>query len=112
MNAKNSGMPVRMCREKYHQCGVRSRATVSPSLMSCFGYGMRRTLGRRAGQRAEDAVEIRVAEPAVRIEPRAYGLEAVPLRVARRERRRGLEVHLAPVRTATELVHDRLDAAE
>ena len=32
-----SGMPVRMLREKYHQCGRRSSATVSPSWIRLLG---------------------------------------------------------------------------
>jgi hypothetical protein len=37
MRAMTSGIPVRMCFEKNHQCGWRSSATVSPSLMRCRG---------------------------------------------------------------------------
>jgi hypothetical protein len=37
MSARKSGIPVRMCFEKYHQCGCRSSATVSPSLSKCRG---------------------------------------------------------------------------
>src|SRR3954464_4373239 len=39
-----SGMPVRMLREKYHQCGRRSSATVSPSWTRLSGYAMRQRL--------------------------------------------------------------------
>src|SRR5215218_5416606 len=39
-----SGIPVRMLREKYHQCGRRSRARVSPSCTRLSGYGMSRRL--------------------------------------------------------------------
>src|SRR5882724_9279653 len=39
-----SGMPVRMFREKYHQCGRRSSATVSPSWTRLSGYAMRERL--------------------------------------------------------------------
>ncbi len=35
-----SGMPVRMLREKYHQCGRRSSASVSPSWIRLLGYAM------------------------------------------------------------------------
>ena len=48
----------------------------------------------------------------VGVEPRASGLEAVPLRIAGRQRRGLLEVALAPVRAALVVVHDRLDRAE
>ena len=37
MSARKSGIPVRMCFEKYHQCGWRSSATVSPSLIRWRG---------------------------------------------------------------------------
>ena len=49
---------------------------------------------------------------AARVEPRPHRLEAVPLGIARRERRGRLEVALAPVRAAAVVVHDRLDRAE
>src|SRR5436190_1506512 len=44
----NSGMPVRMLREKYHQCGRKSSATVSPSWIRFRGYAMARWYGSRA----------------------------------------------------------------
>src|SRR5438034_8013506 len=47
-----SGMPVRMLREKYHQCGRRSKASVSPSWTRLSGYGIPRAYGRvRPGSR-------------------------------------------------------------
>src|SRR5713101_97787 len=45
----HSGMPVRMFREKYHQCGRRSSASVSLSWIRLSGYPMAsslRQLGR------------------------------------------------------------------
>src|SRR5689334_4294684 len=41
-----SGIPLRMWREKYHQCGRRSSATSSPSLSRRVGYGTPSMLGR------------------------------------------------------------------
>src|SRR5207249_2093533 len=41
-NKKSSGIAVRMCLEKYHQCGRRSSATSSPSLSRRCGYGTKR----------------------------------------------------------------------
>ena len=53
---------------------------------------------RGARGRAEDALGPGVGEAALRVEPRAHRLEAVPLGVARAQRRGRLEVALAPVR--------------
>ena len=38
----SSGIPVRIWRPKYHQCGRRSSATSSFRLSSFVGYGMPR----------------------------------------------------------------------
>src|SRR5687768_12881001 len=104
-SARSSGMPVRMCFEKYHQCGFRSRATSSPSLMRCLGYGIPEGYGSRRrppvgalSDRAEYPVEVGVPEPALGIHLGAHRLEAPPLRVAGGERLRRLPVHLPPVR--------------
>src|SRR5262245_56446573 len=51
-----SGMPVRIWRPKYHQCGRRSSATSSPRLSSFVGYGMRETLRLGPAQLAEAVV--------------------------------------------------------
>src|SRR2546421_8711093 len=111
INTRSNGMPVRMFLEKNHQCGCRSSATVSPSLIRWRGYGTcREYVALRDGP--EHAIEVRVAEDAVRIEPRPACLEACPLRIARRERLGALIVHLAPVRSAADVVHDRFDTME
>ena len=39
MSRRTTAAPVAMCFQKNHQCGFRSRTTVSPSLMSFGGYG-------------------------------------------------------------------------
>ena len=44
----SSGIPVRMLREKYHQCGRRSSATDSPSWIRFLGYAMRVRIRQRA----------------------------------------------------------------
>src|SRR5216684_193905 len=64
------------------------------------------------GAGLEHALEIGVAEHAVRVEAVADRDELVPLRVSRSQRGRGLEVELAPVRAALVRVHDRLHLAE
>src|SRR3954447_1178218 len=51
-----SGMPVRMLREKYHQCGRRSRATVSPSWIRLSGYAIAERLRLRPAQFVEARV--------------------------------------------------------
>ncbi len=48
----NSGIPVKMFREKYHQCGRRSSASVSPSWMRSLGYGMGKEYGSARRKRA------------------------------------------------------------
>ena len=67
---------------------------------------------RRPGGRAQHPVGVGVGEDAVGVQPRADRLEVLPARVARGERRRRLEVALAPVRPAAVGVGDRLDGAE
>src|SRR5262245_36752273 len=44
-NSSSSGIAVRMCFEKNHQCGRRSRATSSPSLSNLLGYGTSAIVG-------------------------------------------------------------------
>src|SRR3954467_4859074 len=56
-----SGMPVRMLREKYHQCGRRSSATVSPSWIRFSGYA----IAERLCLRPAEFVEARVVHPEV-----------------------------------------------
>src|SRR5262245_20199320 len=64
-----SGMPVKMLREKYHQCGRRSSATVSPCWTRFFGYAMGRAYGRgrtgRATAAAGGSTEPELAEVVV-----------------------------------------------
>src|ERR1700726_4574091 len=104
---RSSGTPVTMCREKYHQCGRRSRLPVSPSWTSRLGNGMPRRL---CG--SEHPIEVRVREATLGVELATHGLEAIPFGIPRRERRRGLVVHLSPVRTAVEVVHEPFDTTE
>src|SRR6476620_8077348 len=52
MSTINTAAPATMCFQKNHQCGFRSRTSVSPSLMSFGGYGgMRRAYCRRLRSR-------------------------------------------------------------
>src|SRR5258706_9032199 len=59
MSTIASGMPVRMLREKYHQCGRRSSATVSPSWTRLSGYAMPERL------RPAELVETRIVHAEV-----------------------------------------------
>ena len=59
----SSGIPVRMCFEKNHQCGRRSSATASPSLMRRFGYGMAGTLPTGLARRRPGQPQITVPTP-------------------------------------------------
>src|SRR6476619_4499405 len=52
----SSGIPVRIWRPKYHQCGRRSSASSSFRLSSFVGYGMTETLGLRPTEFAEAMV--------------------------------------------------------
>src|SRR5438874_544144 len=62
--------------------------------------------------KAEHPVEVGVAEAAVGVGALADSTEAVPFGVAGSQRRGRLIVHLPPVGSAAEGVHDRLDAPE
>jgi hypothetical protein len=66
----------------------------------------------RPTRSTERPASVRVREAPVGVQPRAHRLEALPPRVARRERRGRLEVTLAPVRARVVLVADRLHGAE
>ena len=57
-----SGIPVRMLREKYHQCGRRSSATVSPSWIR---FGVRHGSVR---QRDRRDMPLRSSRPAELVE--------------------------------------------
>src|SRR3990172_12555863 len=62
--------------------------------------------------RPQHAVQVRVREQALRVQPRAHLLECIPLRVARRQRLRRLKMQLPPVRATAVVVHDVLHGLE
>src|ERR1700730_15209055 len=65
---------------------------------------------RARPDRAEHAIGPLVGKAPVRVQARAHGLEAVPLRVARPQRGGGLEMTLAPVGAPPELRYRRFHA--
>src|SRR5688572_28099536 len=97
--------------------GCPQRQADAPLNLECPGATFAGRLARRSGgdrraDRAQHALGVLVLEPAVRVEPRAERLEAVPLGIAGSEGGGGLEVALAPVGASLVVVHDRLDRAE
>src|SRR5260221_10141383 len=83
-----SGMPVRMFREKYHQCGRRSSSTVSPSCTRLSGYAMSERL------RPAELVEARIVHPEVVadfVQHRHPNLGGEGIEVRRASRQRALE---------------------
>ena len=91
----NSGIPVRMCFEKNHQCGRRSSASALAVVDEVLrvrharaAYSRRRS-GRGAASLTGPSTRSRyaLANRRVGIEPCAHPREPVPLGVAGRERR-------------------------
>src|SRR5262245_30925091 len=56
MTSNSNGMPVKMLLAKYHQCGRRSSATVSPSWIRFFGYAMAQSVRSRPAELVEPGV--------------------------------------------------------
>src|SRR2546430_16083836 len=80
---------------------------------SAAAVGKAATTARlRRRDRAEHAIQVRVPEPSLGVETGADGLETRPLGIPGREGLGRLIVHLPPVGSPADVVHDRLDAPE
>src|SRR5437588_7678476 len=110
--ARRIGLPPARATRSFALSRNASRSTIANGASSSAVARSRRSYAASRIDGPEHAVGVRVCEATFRVQARAHREEALPVGVAPAQRRRRLEVALAPVRAPVELVHDRLDRVE